>query len=94
MSPAPALLWRGVRRHLRRPADLVEQTRQLFYVLALVPLLVVTPGAAAQAGSGWSRSVVLTAAATLAGSWTHRYVTRAARPVLDPRHPAGHAAGA
>ena len=83
MSPAPALLWRGVRRHLRRPADLVEQTRQLFYVLALVPLLVVTPGAAAQAGSGWSRSVVLTAAATLAGSWTHRYVTRAARPVLD-----------
>ncbi len=83
MSSRPALLWRGVHRHLRRPADLVEQTRQLFYVLALVPLVVVTPGAAVQAGGGWSRAAVLTAGATLAISWTHRYVTGVPRSALD-----------
>ncbi len=83
MSSRPTLLWRGVHRHLRRPADLVEQTRQLFYVLALVPLLVVTPGAAAQSGGGWSRAAVLTAGATLATSWTHRYVTGVPRSALD-----------
>ncbi len=83
MSLHAAPLWRGVRRHSRRPADLVGQTRRLFYVLAVVPLLVVTSGAAVQADGGWSRTGVLVAAATLAGSWTHRYGTRSSRPALD-----------
>ena len=83
MTSRPAPPRRGVHRHLRRPADLVGQTRQLFFVLAVVPLLVVTPGATAQAHSGWSRTVVLAAGTTLAVSWTHRYVTGVPRSVLD-----------
>src|SRR3954470_17574077 len=63
------------RRRLARPTQPVERTRWLFYVIALVSLLLTVPGALIDSVS--VEPVLLAfAGLTLVPSWTHRYLTR------------------
>ena len=64
-----------VRRRLARPTEPVERTRWLFYVIALVSLLLTLPGALLGAHSVEPVLLVFSGLA-LATSWTHRYLSR------------------
>src|SRR3954451_17433762 len=63
------------RRHLVRPTEPVERTRWLFFVIALVSLLLTAPGALVGAQSVEPVLLVFSGL-TLAVSWTHRYLSR------------------
>jgi len=64
-----------VRRRLARPTEAVERTRWLFFVIALVSLLLTAP--AALAGAHHVQPVLLGfSGLALVASWTHRYLTR------------------
>ena len=69
-------------RVLRRPADLVERVRWLFFVCSVASLvltaLVVLPGVA-----GWSLALLTVAVGTLLASWLHRYLTERTRWSTD-----------
>ncbi|MCI3918897.1 hypothetical protein MO973_01465, partial [Paenibacillus sp. TRM 82003] len=69
-------------RRWSRPAQLVEQTRWLFFLLALLSAALTFP---AYARSAEPVTALLVAAATglLALAWTHRYVTRRAALATD-----------
>jgi len=67
---------------LRRPAGLVEQTRWMLWLAALVALLLTLPWAWT-ARSPASLPVALAATACLLGCWTARYLTRRPRFLLD-----------
>jgi diguanylate cyclase (GGDEF)-like protein len=81
-STAAPSLWRRARRLVARPTEPVEQTRWVFFTIALVSLLLTTPGALS-GGGAVSLSLLAASCCALAASWTHRYRTRAASPVLD-----------
>ncbi|MCW2676400.1 MAG: putative Diguanylate kinase [Modestobacter sp.] len=76
--PAPA----RVCLRLRRPDDLVERTRWLFFVCVLVALVLTDLGAVPQAGV-WSLTLLVGSSAALVGSWVHRYLAQRAAPLLD-----------
>src|SRR3954466_11253817 len=63
-----------VRRRLARPTDAVERTRRLFFVIALVSLLLTIPGALVGAHST-ETVLLLFSGLALALSWTHRYLS-------------------
>ncbi|NYJ03880.1 putative bifunctional diguanylate cyclase/phosphodiesterase [Petropleomorpha daqingensis] len=64
-----------VRRRLARPTQPVERTRWLFFVIALVSLLLTVP--AALVGAHHVQPVLLAfSSLALAVSWTYRYLTR------------------
>ncbi|MGY1857999.1 diguanylate cyclase domain-containing protein [Modestobacter sp. SYSU DS0290] len=67
---------------LRRPDEMVEGTRWLFGVCALISLALACAGALPGASAA---SVLLLVGATVAltASWAYRYLTRRARPALD-----------
>src|SRR3954454_25075580 len=64
-----------VRRRLARPTEPVERTRWLFFVIALVSLLLTAPGALFGAHSAEPILLVFSGVA-LTVSWTHRYLSR------------------
>ncbi|MCU1604243.1 MAG: putative Diguanylate kinase [Modestobacter sp.] len=76
--PSPA----HVCLRLRRPDELVERTRWLFFVCVLVSLGLTALGAVPQAGA-WSLTLLAVSSAALAGSWVHQYLARRATLVLD-----------
>ena len=83
MPPSPArdqMRRRAVRFH--RPDDLVERTRWLFGVCALVSLLLTCAGLLAGGGT-WQPAACAVSTAALTASWLHRYLTRRARIPLD-----------
>jgi diguanylate cyclase (GGDEF)-like protein len=81
-STAASSPWRRARRPLERPTEPVEHTRWLFFVIALVSLLLTAPGALV--GAGTPNLILLAVSClVLAVSWTHRYRSRAASPALD-----------
>src|SRR3954449_3520502 len=71
-----------VRRRLARPTEPVERTRWLFFVIALVSLLLTVPGALVGPHSVEPVLLVVSALALVA-SWTHRYVSRTIPVALD-----------
>src|SRR3954453_21215972 len=64
-----------VRRRLARPTESVERTRWLFFVIALVSLLLTLPGALVGVHS-IEPVLLVFSGLTLAVSWTHRYLAR------------------
>jgi diguanylate cyclase (GGDEF)-like protein len=82
VSAAAPPLWRRARRLVARPTEPVEQTRWVFFAIALVSLLLTAPGALSGAGAV-SLGLLAVSCSALAASWTHRYRTRTASPVLD-----------
>ncbi len=67
---------------VRRPTDMVEATRWLFAVLALVSLLITWPAPLASAG-GTMLLVALACSCVLAGSWVWGYAHRTAPLASD-----------
>ena len=82
MPPPPATPPAARAARFRRPDDLVERTRWLFGVSALVSLLLTSIGALAGAGT-WQLVAVAGSSAALVGSWLHRYLTRRSSLPLD-----------
>src|SRR3954454_6692465 len=78
-APPPG---RRARRRLARPPEPLERTRWLFFVIALVSLLISLPGALVGASSVEPLLLVLSALALLT-SWTHRYLSRAIPVAFD-----------
>jgi diguanylate cyclase (GGDEF)-like protein len=74
--------WRRARRLLDRPTQPVEHTRWLFFVIALVSLLLTAPGALVGTG-GVGLALLAVSCLALVISWTHRYRSRAAPSALD-----------
>jgi diguanylate cyclase (GGDEF)-like protein len=71
-----------VRRRLARPTEAVERTRWLFFVIALVSLLLTAP--AALVGADHVQPVLLAfSGLALVISWTHRYLTRSVMVGFD-----------
>ena len=66
----------------RRPTGLLEQTGWLFWLSALLSLVLTLPAAAATGSTSASLAALL-AAAALAASWTRRYLRRSASAALD-----------
>src|SRR3954447_1107495 len=64
-----------VRRRLARPTEPVERTRWLFFVIALVSLLLTLPGALAGLDAV-EPLLLLFSGLALTVSWTHRYLSR------------------
>ncbi|MGY1842759.1 hypothetical protein [Modestobacter sp. SYSU DS0875] len=67
---------------LRRPDDMVEGTRWLFGVCALISLALAFAGALPGASAA-SVALLVGATVALTASWSHRYLTQRARPALD-----------
>ncbi|NEK57929.1 EAL domain-containing protein [Geodermatophilus sabuli] len=80
-APSPWLRARA-RRRLHRPDDLVEQTRWVFLVIALVSLAATTP-AALVGGASWGPALLVLATLALTASWIVRYRSQAAPAALD-----------
>ncbi|MBB3675412.1 diguanylate cyclase (GGDEF)-like protein [Modestobacter versicolor] len=81
--PSPPATRPATRRSpFRRPTDLVERTRWLFGVCAVVSLVLTSSGAAAEAGTGRLTAIALSGAALIA-SWLHRYQARRGTVPLD-----------
>ncbi|MGY2081314.1 GGDEF domain-containing protein [Modestobacter sp. SYSU DS0657] len=78
---APLQLGRAVAR-LRRPDDMVEGTRWLFGVCALISLAVAFAGALPGASAA-SVALLVGGTVALTASWSYRYLTHRARPALD-----------
>src|SRR3954466_2366097 len=71
-----------VRRRLARPTEPVERTRWLFFVIALVSLLLTLPGALVGVDSV-EPVLLLFSGLALVTSWTHRYLSRTALVGFD-----------
>ena len=80
-DPATAPAHRRAAR-FRRPDDLVERTRWLFGVCAVVSLVLTSFGALAEAGT-WQPTVLACSSAALVASWLHRYLTRRSSVAFD-----------
>jgi diguanylate cyclase (GGDEF)-like protein len=74
--------WRRARRLLAPPAEPVEQTRWVFFAIALVSLLITAPGALVGIGPA-GLALLAVSCLALVVSWTHRYRSRTASPALD-----------
>ncbi|MCW2675503.1 MAG: Diguanylate cyclase protein [Modestobacter sp.] len=81
-STAASSPWRRARRPLERPTEPVEHTRWLFFVIALVSLLLTAPGALVGTGAAGLTLLAVSCLALIV-SWTHRYRSRTASPALD-----------
>jgi diguanylate cyclase (GGDEF)-like protein len=72
----------SVAESLRRPDDLVDRVRWLFFVCSIASLglttVAVLPGA-----RGWALALLAAAAVAFTTSWLHRYLTRTTRAAFD-----------
>jgi hypothetical protein len=81
-STAASSPWCRARRLAQRPTEPVEHTRWLFFVIALVSLLLTAPGALVGARAV-SLALLAVSCLALAASWARRYRSRVASPVWD-----------
>src|SRR3954452_17000016 len=74
-STAASSPWCRARRLAQWPTEPVERTRWLFFVIALVSLLLTLPGALIGVDAV-ERLLLVFSTLVLAISWTHRYLSR------------------